>query len=138
MKMKNNYIDYDQYNKIEKSPNKACILYAGLSIALIFIPDIHPIIFWMKKLYLLSIFIFTLVIGIYRDYPANLYVYSNKETKRQMRKILGVDETLSDAEQEKHPLVKKIRRQNFCTNMSGFVWFITSVILMLQGYFPFT
>ena len=132
--MKNNFIDYDKFNKIEKSPSKAYLLWAMFSIILIFIPNVVPAIVWAKKLYFPSCFIFILATNIYMDYPVNFYVFGSKEEKRKLRKILGIDETLSEAEQEKHPLVKKIWRQFFCTLVCAVTMFITAFIVGIQVF----
>jgi len=66
------------------------------------------------------------------DYPVNHYVFGSKETKRHMRKILGIEETLSEQEQEKHSLVKKIRRQHYCAVVCVITMFITAFAVGIQ------
>ena len=127
-------MNLSKYTKFKRSPIIAYLLWVGFSIILILISDFNLALFWIKKMYLPSSFIFVIATNIYMDYPVNYYIYGNKEIKRQMRKNLGIDETLSEVEQEKHPLIKKIKRQHFCTKICIISIVITSATLTFQGY----
>jgi len=128
------FVDLNKYSKFEKSSSTAYLLWAVFSIALIIIPDINLAIYWMKKLYVVLCFAFVMATNIYTDYPVEVYIFGSQETKKEMRKILGIDENLSKYEQERHPLVKKIKWDHFCTCIGFTVMFLTGFILMIQGY----
>jgi len=127
------FIDLNKYNKFEKSSSTAYLFWAVFSIALIIIPDINLAIYWMKKLYVVLCFAFVMATNIYMDYPVFIYIFGSQETKKEMRKILGIDETLSEYEQERHPLVKKIKWNHFCSCICCITMFITFFII----YAPF-
>ena len=129
--------DYDKYTKFEKPTSIAFLVWAGISMMLIFVPETNIIISWFKNthalVYLILFCIFIIILGIYTDYPVNVYVFSNRNERKRLRKNLGIDDTLPEEVQEKHPLIKKIKWNFFCVCLCCVASFITVGYLMIRG-----